>query len=838
MAEKAEQEAGRELEEEAAARFIIHVRPDRMMVYLEMLFWPGDGDPAFGTARLREELSQRKVVFGYDDATLERALAEVQRAAATGSRDKIMLAEGRPAVDGTNGRLEYRVGEGAVNPDPAAADLVRPGQVLVLRIAAEPGTSGCNVFGEEVAAKPGHEPPLAIGDNVRLADDGLSYLAAVYGRATVAGGLVAVIPLVEISGDRMSAWLPIYPKMADGNPLQYEDLVLSLEAAGVVHGIMEEAIRAVLEQEVVLPRLLVAKGDLPVDGRNATVSFSFTINGEDPLKMDAAGRAGVVDPQRLRKSLMQAGELLAEKTPAVAAIPGRRVTGDEFSGREPRDIVLVAGENVVEIGEGPILAVADTLVAGYADYRAGVVTVTDPVQVSDDGMQAVMEIHPPDEQGRGLNGDLLLKLLAAHQITYGVRKKTIRRAVAYAAAKGRIMRGVVARGREPVAGQDARIEVLVTAGKSAGRISEPNDVIDFRERDTISSVKKGQLLARRTPPEPGVEGWTVRGVPLPAKPGADIRFQPQPNVVISDDNLSLLSDIDGMVTIQSDNKIAVFTVYEVKGDVDYRVGNLDMVGTLLISGWVRPGFTVRASGEIRVGGGVEDAILIAGSNTVIGGGMISRGQGRIRSGGDLSIRFLEWTRVHAAGNILVRDQVMRCHVFAAGTLTVTAGLGLIRGGVVSAIQGIEANEIGSPAGVRTVVMVGANPALRRRQLQVERQLADFARQRAKMDTVLGRWLNHGRQGGKLPPDTQGKLSLLAKRRRALVQSEQRLARPRQELARELAAIDLQKVRIRARKAVFAGTVVVIGRVKHQVREDLPRPVTFRLERGRREVTVE
>ncbi|MFH7320177.1 flagellar assembly protein A [Desulfurivibrio sp. D14AmB] len=830
-----EAEQGRKEEE---ARFAIQIRPDRMAVHLEITYWPRGGDQKFGVAALREELSQRKVVFGYDDATLEQAVAEVRRLAATGGRDKILLAQGRPAVDGGNGRLEYRVGEGAVNSDPAGADLVRPGQVIVARIAAESGTPGQNVFGEEVAPRPGHEPSLAVGENVRLDDEGRSYLAEIYGRATVAGGLVAVSPLVEIAGDGMSAWLPISPKMADGSLLQVDDLLHSLKVAGVVHGVSEGAIRAVLEQEVALPRFLVAKGDPPVDGRDAEVNFAFTLNEEDPLRIDRTRQAGKIASTPLRKSLLLGGETVAEKKPAVPALPGRRVTGESFGGREPRDIPLVAGENVVEVGEGPTLVVDNTLVAGYADYRAGVVTVIDPLQVSEDEMRAVLEVHPPDGQGRRLTGELLLKLLADHRVTHGVRKETIRRAVDHAASKRQVLRVVAAVGREPVDGDDAAIEVLVRAGKSAGRIMQPTDSIDFRERDAINSVKKGEELARRTPPEPGVDGWTVRGIPLPAKPGTDIQFQPQPNVVIRDDGLSLLSDIDGMVTILADNKIAVFSVYEVKGDVDYRVGNLDMAGSLIISGWVRPGFTLKASGEIRVGGGVEDATLISGGDILVSGGVLSRGQGRIRSGGDLQARFLEWTRVHAGGNILVRDQIMRSHVFACGTVDVTAGLGRIRGGVVSAIHGVEANEIGSPAGVRTVVMVGVNPALRRRQLQVERQLAAFARQRAKLDTVLGRWLNHGRQGARLPPETQGKLSRLAKQRRALVQSEQRLERPRRELARELAAIDPLKVRVSARKAVFAGTVVVIGRIKHRVREDLARPVVFRLDGERREVALE
>jgi|GEM_PF-5411705 len=150
MTKNGAKEEGQDRKGEGEARFAIHIRPDRMAVHLEITYWPHGGDQRFGLSALREELGQRKVVFGYDDATLEQAVAEVQRQAATGSRDKIVLAQGQPAVDGSNGHLEYRAG-GAVHSDPAGADLVRPGQVIVARIVAQPGTPGRNVFGEEVA---------------------------------------------------------------------------------------------------------------------------------------------------------------------------------------------------------------------------------------------------------------------------------------------------------------------------------------------------------------------------------------------------------------------------------------------------------------------------------------------------------------------------------------------------------------------------------------------------------------------------------------------------------------------------------------------------------------
>ncbi|ADH84922.1 flagellar assembly protein A [Desulfurivibrio alkaliphilus] len=819
--------------ETAETPFLIRIRADRMAVDLEVRAPLAPGQE-LSVEQIKEELGQRGVVFGFDDRSLAAAILEL--AGQPQGTGVVRLADGQAPVAGGVGSLEYLVGPTAAGHDPETHDLVRPGQVLVRKIKASPGQPGRDVFGEELPAPAGKEPVLAAGEHVRLAgEDDTEYQAELYGRARLEGDRIDVEPLVEVAPDGMSAWVPIYPRLADNSALAYEHLEHSLQAAGVVHGIREEALRGVLEQQVVVPRMLAARGDEPEAGQDARVSFEFFLNDDDPVRVDAARRAGTLPPGPVRKTLRLKGEVLAVKTPPVAPVAGCKVTGEIIAGREGRDWELTAGENVAVGDEARVFFVADQLAAGYPDYQDGTVWVSDPLQVSDDAMVAYLQVHPPGRAERGFSGEQILQLLAAHGVTRGVRKQHIRRAVEYAAAHRRVLpRIVAARGRLPEDGRDATIEVLVQAGQKPGLIVEPTENIDFRERNTINSVRRGDLLARRTPPGPGVDGWTVRGETIAAKPGADLQFQPQPNVVISEDGLELLAGVDGMLTVLAPNKIAVLEIYEVKGDVDYRVGNLDMVGALLIAGWIRPGFTVKASGDIRVGGGVEDAKLIAGANVEIKGGMVSRGKGKIKAEIDVVARFLEWTRVHAGGNIVIHDQVMRSQVFAGGTLTVTAGKGRIRGGVCSAIQGIVANEIGSPAGVRTVVMAGANPALRRRLLQVDRQMAEYARQKAKMDTVLGRYLKHGRGAG-LPPEVQRKLSLLAKQRRAVVQAEKRLARPREEMARQLAAIDLNKIRIVARKAVYAGTMVIIGTSRYKVREDLLRPVTFMVDPSGREV---
>src|SRR5690606_12118002 len=90
--------------------------------------------------------------------------------------------------------------------------------------------------------------------------------------------------------------------------------------------------------------------------------------------------------------------------------------------------------------------------------------------------------------------------------------------------------------------------------------------------------------------------------------------------------------IDGQVSITENDKINVFPIFEVKGDVDFRVGNIDFVGMVLIRGNVLSGFKIKATGDIRIMGEVEAADLEAGENIEIMAGVVAQGKGSIIAG--------------------------------------------------------------------------------------------------------------------------------------------------------------------------------------------------------------
>lgn len=814
----------------------VHVAADRMAAFLEISLPPSGGPSLVSLEEVLAALERENVVFGIDREQIRLALAGL---AQVGAGEKgVCIARGQKSSPGQDGRVELRVGVGAANTCPEAADMVRPGQVVAVLIPPGPGIAGRTVLGEEIPARPGEERSFAVGANVRATEDGLGFLAEIYGKAIVSREGLLVANPVEVAEDGMSAWLPLCPRLADNSSLELSHVLASLAAAGVVHGILEAEIAAALVQGEAVARFQAARGTPVVNGRDGSLRFGFRLNNDDPRAVAAAVQEGRLAAEEIVRDLVLPGEVLVRKTPPQQAVDGRTVTGEVVAGAAPADPSVLVGENVAVQEDGLVLAVADTLVAGYADYADNVVSVADPMRVADDRMQVFMEIHPPGREGRGLTGELVVGMLKQHQVIHGINKTAIKNAVTWAAEKKKPLHNVVvARGVPPVRGRDAWLEQCVSLEKTAGRLFAETDRIDFRERSLLNTVSKGDVLVRKIPAEKGVDGHDVLGRPLPAEPGADVELVPHTNVAASEDGLALVAEVDGMVSLVDRERLAVFEIFEVKGDVDYSTGNLEMRGSLVIKGWVRTGFTVQATGDIHIGGGVEDAIVLAGGGVVVAGGVVCRDLGRIRAGGDVTARFFEQARVQADGNIFVHDLIMRSTVFARGMISAVSGKGRIRGGVVSALQGIEANEAGSEAGVKTVLMAGTHPGLRRRLAELDVRLAGYRRERAKMDTVLGRYLA-GSKGTALPRELARKLSLLGKQRRNLVLAEARLAGPREEMARQLAAIDPARVRIMIKKAVYANTTVVLCGAVHRVIEDIRRPVVFRLDGEGRKVVVE
>lgn len=810
---------------DAPGQFEILVREDKMEALIKIITPPkGKGKPV-AVEDMEQALADMKIIFGIK---VEAIREIVSRVAETGvPQDNITIAAGEPPRAGGDGRIEIKVGRDAENKDPQGSSMVKQSQILVARIPAEKGAPGRTIQGKEIPAKEGKDPDFSAGENVTLSEDGSMFTSTVYGSARIDWKGISVRQVIRIDPDGMWAEMPIIPKLADNSPFTVQDALAALEQEGVVFGVKKDAIIGALEKGRAVPNLRVAEAAPALDGVDARVDYKFRLNGHYPEIQDAEIKKGAVKRDRVAKELVFSGDVLATVTPAEKPVHGRTVKGKTLTGKDAVNRSLKAGENVTQSDDGLTLVVREGAV-GYADYFDGTLSVENPMRVSEDTLSAFLNVHPVSVDEKMLTNDLVDKLLAEQGITYGIDRNAVHGALQQATSSGApVFDVVIAKGKAQERGEDALIDFKVEFEKTAGTLDAGSGSINFRERALIRNVKTGDVLAIKTPPSQGKEGVNVFGQPLKPEPGKDRILQASDNVALSDDGLVFTSQIDGMVALIQENRIGVFKLHEIGGDVDYSTGNLSMDGALSIKGWIRKGFSVRASGDIHVGGGVEDATVKAGTNLHVAGGILGSREGKIFARGDVTARFIANARVLAGGNILVRDDVLLSRVSAKGDVIVTEGKGRIRGGSVQAGGKIEVNEIGSQAGIKTVVSVGLDMKIRKRISDTRKKLTEFARNKAKMDIVLSKFAGR-KKNEKLPREIGFKLARVVKLRREAALEEARLKAYMAQETERLTEAEERPVSLRVKRGVYSGTTVSIRGYVLQIQEDIEGKVLFKL----------
>ena len=763
-------------------------------------------------------LKSAGVVHGIKEDVIEAALKEDK------NQEKVLVASGEATKNGSDAVITFKIGRDAENKDPQACNIVRPDQVIAVKTPATRGKNGKNVIGKEMPAKPGKDIDFRAGENVLVSKDKTSFVSKIYGRVEFKENRVSVKRLVQISDDGMIAQIGIFPRVSDNSLLTLEDVLGALKSAGVVHGIKKEFISTALKSGKPIERLTVAEASPFKDGIDAKVEYKFLLNGEDPEIIDAQRSESKLDENSITKEIVFAGDVLAIRTPVQPQEDGRSVTGKVLSGALPKDKTVGVGENVALLDDGKTYVVAEGM--GYSNLVNGNLCVERPIPVSEDKMRVYLCIHPPSKSGKVLSRDMVIKELKDRGITCGIDAAAIEEAFKQAAKMTKPLCDIpIAEGVTPQKGEDAQIEFSFQPEIAPGTMIEGIERMDFKERGMIHMVKTGDLLAVKTPVKPGVDGVDVFGEPIPAENGEDKALKPAGNVRVSEDGLTFTAEIDGMGTLIGKDRLAVFTNYVVPGDVDYSTGNLSMDGTLDIKGWIRSGFAVNASADIRVSGGIEDANVEAGNNIYVNGGILGSGERKIKAGGDLTARFLENAVIQADGDVVIHGDALRSTVFANGSVLITEGKGRIRGGSIYAMQKIEANEIGSEFGVRTVVGVGPDLKIRKRIADIKRRLSGIKRATAQIHMASAAEFKKSSkktiQDKKTPTTDMGD-----KLRRERVIMENRLAKYKEELAQILSKVDEQRVTVKTKRAVFFGTIVVMRGYAYHVKDDVMGKVKF------------
>jgi len=442
------------------------------------------------------------------------------------------------------------------------------------------------------------------------------------------------------------------------------------------------------------------------------------------------------------------------------------------------------------------------------------------LNVSNDGLEA--HIVLTGEPSEKITEEQILEELKAAGITYGILLNSIKQLVEKPVFNTPIL---VAAGKEPVDGKDGQVILTTELHKEEGPEKKAGK-IDLRElpRRTRCIVKAGQEIAEIIPPTEGEEGKNVFGVILKPKPGKAAPVKLGQNVKLSEDGRKVLATKDGMLVARPEGLIEVSEVLVIKDNVDYGTGNIEFPGEVHIKGDVKPDFVVKAKRDIVVEGVIEAATVVSFEGSVNAGGIKGREKGYVKAKSGVKSRFLENVTVETDGDIEVAGPVTNSTLSTKTNVVVTSDRGVIAGGNIMAGLTVQAEEIGSPLGVRTRIEIGIDPEVRQRTKVLRGKLALDRENLEKLAKIYRTFKQVMEQtGGNLPKD---KLEAYRK----VVQSLINLRSSVEECERELEQLRAkmkEKVggaKVVARRMLHAGVEIVILDKRHYVEKPLKKAV--------------
>ncbi|MDR3164124.1 MAG: FapA family protein [Synergistaceae bacterium] len=435
------------------------------------------------------------------------------------------------------------------------------------------------------------------------------------------------------------------------------------------------------------------------------------------------------------------------------------------------------------------------------------------IKVSEDALTCELWLIPPSGGAAMPTVESVKGYMNSHGIIYGHDEAAIKEMLTVPIVKQWV---VTAKGDAPENGHDAKINYKVDLNVLKPRAV--GDKVDMKELGSVINVIQGQEIAEKIPLIQGQDGMSLMGKKIPTYSGKDKNLPAGRGTILSEDRLHLYAEFDGNVIIK-EGKLSVKEVFEVKGDIDYSVGNINFIGAVIIHGSVREGFEVNSGGDLLVDGVVEGATLKSEGNLTIKIGIRGTGKGLLTAKGDINVGYIDQAKVRSGGNIAVAEAILHSDIGARGeVLAMGSKKGQIVGGTIRAGSEVVCEVLGSEMGTRTDVVVGELPELIEERKRADENLKQFEEQLEKIDANIN-FLKSLQKSGQLTDDKRDMLARLTKTKFQIMAQHDVTKRRLLELAGEM---EKNKVngRVRVKSVCHQGVTITIRGVRYIVRETL------------------
>jgi uncharacterized protein (DUF342 family) len=350
--------------------------------------------------------------------------------------------------------------------------------------------------------------------------------------------------------------------------------------------------------------------------------------------------------------------------------------------------------------------------------------------------------------------------------------------------------------------------------------------VDYKNVDLVISAKKDQELAKLLPPSKGIPGKNILGQNLPTLDGTPAKLPVGPNTLVSpQDPAVLIAGTDGVVRYNG-MIVEISEGFFVKGNVDYSIGNIKYVKSVIVGGDITSGFKVECGGDLQVGGSIEDAEILVGGNVLCKLGYIGQGKGMIDAKGDVNLMFMKNQFVKCRQNVVIAKEAINSTIYARKTISVHGNPLSIAGGKMMARDSITAFSIGNASGVKTLLEVGTDYALLEELQKADAQLAEIAENKRKLHQTFQKYERMAETKKQLAP----KEELMFNKLKATLSKYDQQSKVLEERKKVVTSnlYEFKNAHIKIEHAALPGTIFKIGQRHFQVKEEVLGPKTVRL----------
>lgn len=355
---------------------------------------------------------------------------------------------------------------------------------------------------------------------------------------------------------------------------------------------------------------------------------------------------------------------------------------------------------------------------------------------------AFASFNRPEHGGSDITVERIKSAMAEKLISYGILEDDIRMAVEQKRYGENIC---VAKWDAPENGVDGTIKYHFSTESYAAPVENEHGVVDYKNLGIVKNITAGTPIADITMPTEGTPGKDITGMTIAQKKGVPAKFNVGKGASLVSDGTQIIAAVDGNLVYRN-GAFCVDEMLVINGDVEVATGNIDFIGAVTVKGSVFEGFRVTSKRDIVINGTVSGAEIRADGNISVKIGAINS---TITAKGSVKLGFCENSKITADGCV-ESVSFVGGEIFSRQKI-IASGKGIIMGGKLTALDGIEASVIGSEKYVKTELTLGNNAVLSEERDSLEKQIVEMEEKADQLSKILVT-LAEMQKKGKLSPE--------------------------------------------------------------------------------------